>query len=127
MIKIAFLINRKIKDFSTISESIKSTFDNEFYIKRYKSEYSGHIIELTKLAIEEGFLSLIIVGGDGTINEVINGVFQKFKTESGYDINEISKVKISILPVGSGNDFTRTIKISKDIIKLFTLVRHFQK
>ncbi len=123
MIKVAFLINRKIKDFSVVSESVKNAFANDFDIKRFKSEYSGHIIELTKQALNEGYSCIIVAGGDGTVNEVINGVFQNNKTENGYDLDTISKIDIGILPVGSGNDFSRTINVDKDIVKLLSLVK----
>lgn len=42
------------------------------------------------------------MGGDGTINEVINGIC------------DFSKVKIGIIPTGSGNDFVRGMGITKN-------------
>lgn len=43
-------------------------------------------------------LNIVILGGDGTLNQVINGV------------NNFEKVILSIIPVGSGNDFIRSFK-----------------
>lgn len=42
-------------------------------------------------------VNLIIVGGDGTLNEAVNG------------IRDIRKVRLGLVPVGSGNDFARGI------------------
>jgi diacylglycerol kinase family enzyme len=39
------------------------------------SEYPGHAKELASGFMEDGYRKLIIVGGDGTISEVIDGIF----------------------------------------------------
>lgn len=53
----------------------------------------------------DGEKNIIVVGGDGTINEVING-FGSFEN-----------LKLGIIPTGSGNDFARGIGISKNVKK----------
>lgn len=68
----------------------------------WKTEYAGHA---TKLAgeissLEEKEIKLVVVGGDGTINEVING------------ITDFEKVRFGIIPTGSGNDCARGLGIS---------------
>ncbi|MEN9486601.1 MAG: hypothetical protein RIR56_289, partial [Bacteroidota bacterium] len=40
-----------------------------------------------------GFNYLIAVGGDGTLNEMINGVINSFKTENSYDWQKFLKLK----------------------------------
>lgn len=59
---------------------------------------SGDGIELAKKAAEEGRKFIIACGGDGTINEVANGILQ-----SGQD------VELGVLPSGTGGDFRRTL------------------
>ena len=44
---------------------------------------------------------LLVVGGDGTINEVLNG------------ITDFDKVRFGVIPTGSGNDFGRNLKLPK--------------
>mgnify|MGYP006244181623 CR=1 FL=1 len=39
------------------------------------TEYQGHAIVLVTEAIRNGFRKIIAVGGDGTYNEVVNGIF----------------------------------------------------
>ncbi len=58
------------------------------------SERRGQLIELAKAAAATHDL-LVVVGGDGTLNEVVNGI-------GG------SKAEIAILPAGTGQDFGRT-------------------
>lgn len=111
MQKIAFFINPKIRNFRSIEIELQHHFidlDYQFFI----SEYHGHLLTLPQKAISEGFNYLIAVGGDGTLNEMINGVINGFKTENSYDWQKISEIKIGIYPAGSGNDFARNIKDS---------------
>ena len=65
-----------------------------------------HAIELTKEAIKKGFRTIIAVGGDGTINEVVNGIIKSKKNDL---------VKLGIIPEGGGNDFARNFGIGSDI------------
>ena len=44
---------------------------------------------------------LIVVGGDGTLNEVLNG------------ITDFDRVRLGVIPTGSGNDFGRNLKLPK--------------
>ena len=79
----------------------------ESHIKRASSASSevritqsgGQAISLTKDAIESGCDTVVAVGGDGTVNEVLNGLF-----ENDALINK--DVVLGIVPVGSGRCHT---------------------
>ena len=62
--------------------------------------YKGHARDLTKLLIKRGATDIIVVGGDGTLHEAING-FSNFE-----------KVNLGLIPCGTGNDFAKAIGIS---------------
>ena len=62
----------------------------------------GDGIELARRGIENGRKFIIACGGDGTINEVANGIL-----ETGEDI------EMGILPSGTGGDFRRTINMPR--------------
>ncbi len=64
----------------------------------YLSARPGHLIELSREAAATHEL-LVVVGGDGTLNEVVNGV-------AGLD------TELAVLPAGTGQDFGRTHGIS---------------
>jgi YegS/Rv2252/BmrU family lipid kinase len=64
----------------------------------------GDGIEIAKRAAEEGREFIIACGGDGTINEIANGILR-----SGND------VELGIFPSGTGGDFRRTIGMSAEI------------
>lgn len=88
------------------------------------TEHQGHAIELVRDNItEKGYTKLVSVGGDGTNNEVINGIFtqKRFPTE---------QITMGIIPMGTGNDWRRTFGFDIDyqknvkIIKAGKLFRH---
>jgi diacylglycerol kinase (ATP) len=60
----------------------------------------GDAARLARSAITKGFDYIIAAGGDGTLNEVINGI----AANSG-------KVQVGLLPLGTGNDFARTLEL----------------
>jgi YegS/Rv2252/BmrU family lipid kinase len=79
------------------------------------TEYPNHIIELVKVAVEQGHRHFVAVGGDGTNHEMANGILMQ-KTVPPTDIT------YTLLPVGTGNDWIRTYGISKDLqewLKMF--------
>jgi diacylglycerol kinase (ATP) len=62
------------------------------------SDRPGHLIELARGAVEGGARLVVAVGGDGTLNEVVNGIAR-------------SDVDLATLPLGTGMDFVRTYGI----------------
>ena len=68
------------------------------------TEAPGHAIELAKSAISKGYKLIVSVGGDGTINEIVNGM---------YATGEIKDVELGIIGTGTGSDYIRTIGVSK--------------
>ncbi len=59
------------KDWNRISGLIKK--DGLPFTAKF-TERKGHAIDITREAISAGFRNIITVGGDGTLNEVVNGV-----------------------------------------------------
>jgi YegS/Rv2252/BmrU family lipid kinase len=64
------------------------------------SDRPGHLIELARGAVDGGAKLVIAVGGDGTLNEVVNGI-------AGRD------VELATIPLGTGMDFGRTYGIPR--------------
>ena len=69
-----------------------------------QTQYPGHADELASIAAKNGFRRIVAVGGDGTINEVANGILK-----SG------GNAELAIIPTGTCNDFIKTAGISSDI------------
>ncbi|RNL85588.1 diacylglycerol/lipid kinase family protein [Halostreptopolyspora alba] len=68
------------------------------------TEYRGHGIELASEAATKGYELVISLGGDGTVNEVVNGLLA---TPSG-----LSRPSFAALPGGSANVFIRALGLS---------------
>jgi diacylglycerol kinase (ATP) len=66
------------------------------------TEHPGHAIDLAAQAARAGYERVISVGGDGTIQEIINGLMC---------VEMAARPALAIVPVGSGNDFIRGVTI----------------
>lgn len=68
------------------------------------TEKKGQAIEFAREAVEKGFRQIISVGGDGTLNEIVNGLFNQDKISP-------KEIVIGMIPVGTGNDWGRMFSI----------------
>jgi diacylglycerol kinase (ATP) len=75
----------------------------------HETEYPGHGLELARKAVEDGNLPLIAVGGDGTVSEVVNGLFQATAREN-YPVGPVG-----IIPAGTANDLTDVLGIPRNV------------
>lgn len=71
----------------------------------------GDAIKAAKTAVERRYDLVVAAGGDGTINEVINGI-----AEQEY------RPKLGIIPMGTTNDFARALHIPRDINKAVDVI-----
>ena len=83
------------------------SFDHEF------TRGVGHGIEIAREATDTGYDYLIVVGGDGTVNEVVNGILHS--AHSG-------NITLGIISVGTGSNFARSLNISHDYISACSLL-----
>src|SRR5579883_1569800 len=67
----------------------------------------GHATELARAAIKRGVKTIIAVGGDGTINEVVNGFFED-------DRPIPTDAALAVIPHGTGSDFRRILNLPVD-------------
>ncbi len=75
----------------------------------HTTDYRKHAIEITRDLCKNGAKTIVAVGGDGTINEVLNG------------LDDLS-VNFGIIPCGSGNDFVDSVGIPLDVKKSLNLI-----
>ena len=71
------------------------------------TQRSGHATELSREAIKAGYELVVALGGDGTVNEVINGFFEGSEALD-------TEVALGPLTMGTGNDLGRTLGIPKE-------------
>lgn len=81
----------------------------------YKAEFTGgkyNAAELSRKAAERGYRKFIAVGGDGTIHDVLNGIAEYVMSSSEVCLSDFT---LSVIPVGSGNDWVKSVGVSTDI------------
>jgi len=110
---ITFIINpvsgtTKKKNIPKLIQDIFGKSDIEVAVR--ETEYAGHATEIAAELSEQGNTEIIAVGGDGTINEVVNGI-----KDSG--------ATFGIIPSGSGNGLARHLGISMRAKKAMELIK----
>ncbi|WP_160718262.1 diacylglycerol/lipid kinase family protein [Isachenkonia alkalipeptolytica] len=110
MRKILFVINpaagkgKGLKAIPKIRQRFEK-FDYEIIISK---EVNG-ITALVQEELHKNYTDVIAVGGDGTLGEVINGIIGK-------------DIKVGAIPLGSGNDFIKTLGLSEDFETRLTAI-----
>jgi diacylglycerol kinase (ATP) len=112
MKRIVFIVNPRSGIFSkdSINETISSNLDSSKY--NYIIEFTerpGHAIELSRHYADTGVDTIIAVGGDGSVNEVAQGVVG-------------TEVSLGIVPGGSGNGLAHFLKIPLNHKKAIDLI-----
>ena len=95
----AYSTRRKWPHISKLLKHVGLSFDYEY------TEGVGHAIELARVAASNGYRYVVAVGGDGTVNEVANGIL--CSTGS-------SNTSLGVVSTGTGSDFTRSVGIPRN-------------
>lgn len=81
----------------------------EVYLTERRKNATSIAAGLTR---DQEMKTLVVLGGDGTVNEVVNGV------------QDFEHVILGYIPTGSSNDFARGMRIPKDPMKALELILH---
>ncbi len=114
MKKILFIINpiSGVGRQKLIEKHINKSLDTEkFSFEIAYTQYAKHAIEISKQAIVDLYDVVVAVGGDGTVNEVSQGLID-------------SSTALAIIPTGSGNGLARFLKIPLAIDKAMQTINN---
>ena len=78
----------------------KEGVDHDFLL----TEHKDHAIHLARKSIEKGYRKIVVVGGDGTLNEVLNGIFLQ-------QTCPVQDIIMGMIPIGTGNDWCRMFNV----------------
>jgi len=97
--KVFFIINssRKLSSTARLSLSLAEQSD-KLEIQEFRTEHVNHAKEITSQEASNCDI-VVAVGGDGTCNEVVQGLIE----------SKVENTSIAILPNGTGNDFSRML------------------
>lgn len=104
MRKILIIINRKAGTDreKRLGEAIRQHLPSmQFSVETTYLQYLGHGTDLAREAVQRGVDTVVAVGGDGSINEIAQGLLG-------------SSTALAIVPLGSGNGLARALKIPLD-------------
>ncbi len=94
---------RALDDLPTISRLLREyKIDCEMVF----TERKHHATQLTVEAVRAGYRRMIVVGGDGTLHDVINGIFIQKEVPT-------TEVQVAVIAVGTGNDWIRMFGIPR--------------
>ena len=108
-----FIVNPRAGSGKTMCEWLPAEKELERAGVRYVTAMTDHKRHATSLAMEacqQGYRKIIAVGGDGSLHEVFNGIC-RWCDNSNCDISDFY---IGVIPIGSGNDWIKSLGVEKD-------------
>jgi len=94
-------VQKGTKEWPKINRIIeKEGVDHDFLF----TEHRDHAIHLARKSIEKGYRKIVVVGGDGTLNEVLNGIFLQ-------QTCPVQDIIMGMIPIGTGNDWCRMFNV----------------
>jgi YegS/Rv2252/BmrU family lipid kinase len=82
----------------------------KFDVSILMSEYAGHTKVIAKEAADKGFDIVVAIGGDGSVNEVVNGIIG-------------TKTQLAVIAMGSGNGFANHLEIpARDVKEAINII-----
>ena len=91
------------KHLNTVLKHLK---ENGLNFKMCTTSHQGEAVELAQKAADNGAELIVSVGGDGTVNEIVNGIMKSKNNPP-----------LGIIPLGWANDFIKSTNIPSDIIE----------
>jgi YegS/Rv2252/BmrU family lipid kinase len=81
------------------------------------TERIGHATELVREFIDEGGRDIVVLGGDGSVNEVVDGCLDDSRARV-----RASGIELSVIHQGTGGDFARGLSIPRDVNEAVAVV-----
>jgi diacylglycerol kinase family enzyme len=106
--KTVFIVNPKSangateRNWTRINQEIARGFTANYDVRFTGRQ--GHATSLASEAIKDGYELIVALGGDGTINEVVNGFFYKDKPLN-------PDAALAVMSIGTGSDFVKTLAL----------------
>ena len=104
------------KHWKNAEEALKS---NGIVYHGNRTGRSGNAMEITFDACMAGYRRFIAVGGDGTVHDVLNGIASYVDWSGKVSFSDFT---LSVIPLGSGNDWIKSTGVPKDVTKAVALL-----
>jgi YegS/Rv2252/BmrU family lipid kinase len=101
------------KDWPGIADLLN---ENDIHYEAKFTEKRGHATEICMKGIRDGYRKLVVVGGDGTLNEVANGILMQ-------DVCKKDETTLGMIPLGTGNDWGKMYGLPKKYEHAVSMLR----
>lgn len=112
---VCFIVNSQKRKVEGLVAQIEATFRGRYTPMFMFTSGSRDAERLTVQAVGRGCSYVVAVGGDGTVNEVVNGLMQLPEEKR-------RMVAVAVLPWGTGNDFARSIGATSSVERLYDVI-----
>ena len=110
--RLVFIINpiAGTRNKEAIVESIRQVFTEEPF-EYYFTTHPGHAFEIAQTKVVQGYMEIVAIGGDGTVNEVASALVN-------------TRCKLGIIPAGSGNGLARYLNIPLQVQEALAVIKN---
>ena len=118
---IVFILNpasangRMRRRWKTYERTFRRELGTTFAVRT--TDHPGHAIDMTRTALGDGATTIVSVGGDGTLNEVVNGYLRHRENARNTD------ARLAVFSVGTGADFVKTLAMPQTPAALARIIR----
>ncbi|MEO7987917.1 MAG: diacylglycerol kinase family protein [Chryseolinea sp.] len=88
-----------------------------FTVEVFETETTNDAVSLASKAADKQFDIILAAGGDGTLHQVLNGILPGREQSTNLPM-------LGVIPIGTGNDFARSIDVGKDVDQLIRLLQN---
>lgn len=117
--KIAIILNGISLEKDFFYKRFLPKLSPRFSIEVFETLTVNDAISLASKAVDKRFDVILAAGGDGTLHQVLNGILHEREHYTDLPI-------LGVIPVGTGNDFARSINIDKDADQFIALLQHLK-
>src|SRR5438128_135177 len=118
---IVFIVNptsangRMRRRWKTYERAFRRELGTTFAVR--PTDHPGHAIDLTEAALGDGATTIVSVGGDGTLHEVVNGYLRQRENARSTD------AALAVFSVGTGADFVRILPMPQTPAALARIIQ----
>ena len=113
--KIAIILNGISLEKEILYQKILPKLSSLFSVEVFETLTLNDAISLASKAVKKRFDVILAAGGDGTLHQVLNGILNRRE-------HYIDLPILGVIPIGTGNDFARSVKIGMEVDQLITLL-----
>lgn len=118
--KIAIILNGISLKKKFVYHEVLPALTPLFEVEVFETLTQNDAVLLASKATEKHFDVIIAAGGDGTVHQVLNGIVEGREGSTNLPT-------LGVIPIGSGNDFARALKLEANVEKVVDLLKKHEK